>query len=142
MNSSCDQWLTHINQVHRKSLFERVWNYQQGEACKTSHQSKFNMNLLFLIAWKHPLSCLFFIGCVVLISITVTERRRGAGQWLSLSAHSCSLMGSMWGTDNFHRADWVQELICWSIYSEPTWTLSIITYSSCRVWKETLCILS
>lgn len=112
-----------------------VWNYQDEEACKISHQSHSNVNLLFLIVQKHPLSLVFFIGSVILISITVTERRRGAGQRLSLSAHSCPLMCSVWGADNFHRADWVQGLISCSMSLGHTQALVMITDSSCGAWK-------
>lgn len=101
-----------------------MWNYQDKEACTISHQSHFNVNLLSGMVQKHPLSSWLFMGCVILVSITVTGRRRAAGQRLSLSAHSCPLMCSVWGTDNFH---WLIEFRGW--FPAPCALAMITDYS-------------
>lgn len=63
------------------------------------------------------------------------EEEVEAGQWLSLSAHSCLLVCSVWGTDNFHWDDWVQDQISCSMCSGHSRALVSITNWCCGACK-------
>lgn len=70
------------------------------------------------------------------VSVCVMERRRAAGQQRGLSAHSCPLMHSVWGTDNLQRPDCVLEN--WFLGPRVQITPALSFENVCRDFKSEL----
>lgn len=123
-----------INQLHRKSLLKEVWDYQGNKPCKFIHQSHFSVRFFFSYSAKTSLIIRVFHWC------SCPRFNHGDGEEAgcrsvaqSLSAHSGPLVCSVWGTDNFHWADWAQELIsCLSFKALDTSPRNVLSSESDR----------
>lgn len=99
------QSLACINQVRHESLIERRGELSGLRALQNlssitvqhKHPFSYDAETSLIITVFHRLRCPHFNHC--------DKEEAGAGQWLSLSAHSGPVVCSVWGTDNFHQAD-------------------------------------
>lgn len=105
-----------VNQVCSKSLFVRgveVIRMERLAESLINHVRAPNTSAFFFSLpsqWRNiAYRWCFSSAPLSSVSVCVIERRRAAGQQRGLSAHSCPLMRSVWGSDNLQRPDCVLE---------------------------------